>query len=122
MKKRETGKFRKLLLKERDRVTEEMHREEMTLHRSQKDSSGDLSGYALHMADVGTDAYEREFTGNMLTNEQKTVFEIDEALMRIKDGTYGICQKCNKDIAKSHLELVPYAAMCKKCIRETEGK
>ncbi len=122
MKERETEKFKKLLLKERERIVEEMHRGKMNLHKSQRDSSGDLSGYAIHMADAATDAYELEFAGNMLTNEQKTIFEIDEALMRIKDGIYGICRKCNKNIVKSHLELVPYARMCKKCIRETEGK
>ena len=123
MKKRESKKFRDNLVKERANVEEEMRRQESTsLSRSQRDVSGDLSGYSFHMADAGTDTYEREFAGNLLTAEQKILFEIDGALLRMDDGTYGSCQKCKKIIAKKRLEIVPYARLCKKCKEQVEGK
>ncbi len=123
MKKRESKKFRDNLVKERANVEEEMRRQESTsLSRSQRDVSGDLSGYSFHMADAGTDTYEREFAGNLLTAEQKILFEIDGALLRMDDGTYGACQKCEKSIAKKRLEIVPYARLCKKCKEQVEGK
>ena len=123
MIKREVDKFRKLLLEARDEIVEEMKRQEKTsFGRSQRDSSGDLSGYAFHMADAGTDTYEREFAGNLVTGEQKILFEIDDALRRMKDRTYGICKKCEKNIRKARLQIVPYARLCKKCKEEMEGK
>ncbi len=122
MTKLELGKFRKLLLKERDNVVEEMERQEnMSLSKSQRDFAGDLSGYAFHMADAGTDTYDREFAGNLVTAEQKILFEIDEALRRMKDRTYGICRKCEKSIRKPRLQIVPYARLCTKCKEKMEG-
>ncbi len=123
MKKSELKKFRKLLVEERARIEEEMRRQESTsLSSSQRDSSGDLSGYSFHLADAGTDTYEREFAANLVTAEQKIVFEIDGALLRIEDGTYSICRKCNKNIGKKRLEIVPYARLCRKCKEKMEGK
>ena len=92
-----------------------------SLSKSQRDSSGDLSGYAFHMADAGTDTYEREFVGNLVTAEQKILFEIDEALRRIKNLTYGICMKCEKNIRKTRLQIVPYARLCTKCKEKMEA-
>lgn len=120
MRKRELEKFKKLLLEERDSVGEEMHRENESLSKSQRDSAGDLSGYAFHMADAGTDASQRAFAGSMITADQKILFEIDEALVRIKDRVYGVCQKCKRNITKERLEIVPYARLCRKCMNDTE--
>ena len=120
VRKRELEKFKKLLLEERDRIVEEMHRENESLSKSQRESAGDLSGYAFHMADAGTDASQRAFAGSMITADQKILFEIDEALMRIKDRLYGVCQKCKRGITKERLEIVPYARLCRKCMNETE--
>jgi RNA polymerase-binding protein DksA len=123
MKQSESKKFRKLLVEERARVEEEMRRQESTsLSSSQRDSSGDLSGYSFHLADAATDTYEREFAGNLVTAEQKIIFEIDGALLRIEDVTYGICGKCNKNIGKKRLEIVPYARLCRKCKEKMEGE
>ena len=123
MNKSESRKFRELLVEERARVEEEMRRQESTsLSRSQRDSSGDLSGYSFHLADAGTDTYEREFAANLVTAEQKIVFEVDGALLRVEDGTYGICRKCNKNIGKKRIEIVPYARLCRKCKEKMEGK
>ena len=120
VRKRELEKFKKLLLEERDSVVEEVHRENESLSKSQRDSAGDLSGYAFHMADAGTDAYQRNFAANMITAEQKILFEIDEALVRIKDRVYGVCQKCKRSISKERLLIVSYARLCRRCMNDTE--
>ena len=122
MKKGELKIFKKLLIDERENIETEMHKQgNANFSRSQRDFSGDLSGYSFHMADVGTDAYDREFAGNLITGEQKMLFEIDEALLRIEDGSYGICQNCNRSIGKKRLEVVPYARLCRRCKQKVES-
>ncbi len=79
-----------------------------TLKRSSKEDSGDLSGYGQHIADVGTDNFDRDFALTLLSNEQDALFEIDAAIDRIFDGTYGICEITGKPIAKERLAAVPF--------------
>jgi len=91
-----------------------------TLMKSQKDISGDISGYTLHLADIASDHYERDFSLNLVSNERKILLEIEEALQRIKDGTYGICQMSGKPITKTRLKAIPYAKYSKKCQEQLE--
>ena len=91
-----------------------------TLMKSQKDMSGDISGYGIHMADVATDNYERDFNLNLVSSERNIVMDIDEALKRIEDKSYGICETCKKDIAVSRIEALPYAKYCRKCKEKAE--
>jgi RNA polymerase-binding protein DksA len=85
------------------------------LNQSTKDSSGDLSGYSLHMADQATDNYDREFALNLAGNGQEILYKIDEALKRIDDKSFGICLECSKPINKSRLKVVPFAEYCVPC-------
>ena len=80
-----------------------------------KDYSGDNSAYHDHMAEIGTDAMEREKAFFFATRESRTVNLIEQALMRIKQGTYGICQECKKPISRSRLQSIPYANLCVVC-------
>lgn len=91
-----------------------------TLMKSQKDMSGDISGYGIHMADVATDNYERDFNLNLVSAERSIVLEIDAALKRIEDKTYGVCNKCKKDISKNRLNARPHAEYCIKCKTKME--
>lgn len=91
-----------------------------TLNKSAKDSSGDLSGYSLHMADQATDNYDREFALNLADNGQEILYKIDEALKRIDDKTFGICLECSKPINKSRLKVVPFAEYCVPCQSTSE--
>jgi len=91
-----------------------------TLMKSQKDMSGDISGYGLHLADVATDNYERDFNLNLVSSERRIVMNIDEALKRIADKSYGICAVCKKDIAKIRLDAIPHAKYCRKCKEKLE--
>ena len=85
------------------------------LTRSPRDSAGDLSSYSLHMADQGTDNFDREFALNQLSGEQDFIYEIDEALQRLKDGSYGVCEDCGCAIAIERLLALPFARRCVKC-------
>ncbi len=121
MTKREMQPYRKKLLKLREEIFNEMRRQGKDgLSEGRANSGNNSSGYATHMADIGTDTSEMEFTGNILSSEQKTLFEIDEALLRIDDGTYGKCSDCNRVINKKRLEILPYARYCKRHEEERE--
>ena len=72
-------------------------------------SGSNLSNMPIHMADVGTDNFEQEFTLGLIESERKILREIQEALGRIEDGSYGICQGTNKPIPRVRLEAVPWA-------------
>jgi RNA polymerase-binding transcription factor DksA len=102
-------RYYKLLLDLRTHLTEgiERHSEE-TLKRSAKDDAGDLSAYGQHMADAGTDTFDRDFALSMVATEQEALSEIDAAIKRIHDGTYGICEITQKPIAKERLLAVPF--------------
>ena len=78
--KKDLKVFKELLLKIKTRLLEQILAvEKDALNKSQKDASGDLSGYSIHMADVATDSYDREFSFSRASVEQKVVYEIDEA-------------------------------------------
>lgn len=102
-------KFYKLLVELREHIKKEldMHAQD-TLKRSSKDDSGDLSGYSQHMADVGTENFDREFALGLLSNEQDALYEIEEAIGRMIDGSYGVCEVTGKPISKERLEAVPF--------------
>jgi RNA polymerase-binding transcription factor DksA len=93
---------------------------EDTLMKSQKDISGDMSGYGLHIADVASDNYERDFSLGLVSDERKVLLEIEEALKRIEVKNYGICQVCEKAIAGIRLKSIPYVKCCKKCQEKME--
>jgi RNA polymerase-binding transcription factor DksA len=85
----------------------DLHTED-TLKRSSKDDAGDLSSYGQHMADAGTDTFDRDFALSMVANEQEALSEVEAAIQRIKAGTYGICESSGKPIAKDRLLAVPF--------------
>jgi RNA polymerase-binding transcription factor DksA len=102
-------RYYRLLVELRSHLTGQIdqHTEE-TLKRSSKDDAGDLSAYGQHMADAGTDTFDRDFALSMVANEQEALSEIEAAIKRIKGGTYGICEATQKPIAKDRLTAVPF--------------
>ena len=111
-------RFYRLLIDRRHHVLVQLgeHTEE-TLLKSAKDDSGDLSGYGQHMADAGTDTFDRDFALSLVSNEQEALSEIEAAIKRVHAGTYGICESTQKPIAKERLLAVPftrYSAEAKK--------
>ena len=125
LSKEDAGKFRKLLLDLRDHLIDGVSfLASDNLKRSHRDASGELSGYSLHMADAGTDNFDREFALSLVSNEQEALYEIEEALKRLDQNTYGICGNCEKPILKARLEAVPFARLCVNCQStiEKEGR
>jgi DnaK suppressor protein len=73
-----------------------------------KESAQEMAGYSLHMADSGTDNFDRDFALSLLSSDQDAIYEIEEALKRIEKNTYGICELTGKPIPKSRLEAIPW--------------
>ena len=84
--------------------------------------TGNLSNVPLHMADLGTDNYDQEFTLGLIENEQSTLELVNEALSRMEKGTYGLCDECSEPISKPRLQAIPYAKHCIGCARKLEGE
>ena len=104
---RELEHFRELLLAKRRELVGDMNSMETEALRSTTGTN--LSNLPLHMADMGTDNYEQEFTLGLVEKERNLLREINQALAKIQNGTYGICEGTGKPIAKVRLEAQPWA-------------
>lgn len=121
--KKDLEYFRKLILKIKDKILEEIkHISDDTLKKSQKDAAGDISGYTYHMADVASDAYDREFSLGLASNERESLYELEDALKKIEEGAFGICEACKCLITKTRLKAVPHARLCVKCQQKKEKR
>lgn len=123
MRKTELKKYRKLLeAKKKEMLGEISEKMRSQVSTTIKESTGDLSSYSFHMADQGTDAMEREMAFMFASKSGRLVYHIDEALRRIDEGTFGICEKCEEPISTARLEAVPHARMCIECKSAEERK
>jgi RNA polymerase-binding transcription factor DksA len=73
-----------------------------------KESAEEMSSYSLHMADSGTDNFDRDFALSLLSSDQDAIYEIEEALKRIEKGTYGVCELTGKTIPRARLDAIPW--------------
>lgn len=111
--------FRKVLLLMRARLVGDVtHMADLALNRNE----AELSTMPVHMADVGSDNYDRDFTLQLVQTGHETLQQIDEALKRIEEGTYDTCEVCGGKIPKRRLQVVPYATMCVKCAEKAESR
>jgi DnaK suppressor protein len=102
--------YRQLLLHKRREILGNVSEiEGEALRKSRLDASGDLSSMPIHMADLGTDNFDQEFSLELMNSERRLLVEIDDALNRITAGTYGICEGTGKPIPKARLEAQPWA-------------
>ncbi|NOX97647.1 MAG: TraR/DksA family transcriptional regulator [Nitrospirae bacterium] len=116
MKNKEQEEFKRLLEKEKETLLSQIeHLENNSLNKSQRELSGDLSGYSFHLADMGTDNFDRELALNLVSSEQKLLYEVNEALRRLEKGSFGCCEQCGKSIGRKRLQAIPYARLCIKC-------
>ena len=120
MTKQQLKQFRELLLQERIKFASEIKSIAQEASKNPREASGDLSSYTVHMADMSADTYERELAMNLVSTEQKVLYQIEDALKRIEEGTYGVCQQCAKPISLSRLRVVPYTSLCISCQRTKE--
>jgi RNA polymerase-binding transcription factor DksA len=94
-------KYQQNLLELRERLVHQMS-------GLAKESAEEMSSYSLHMADSGTDNFDRDFALSLLSSDQDAVYEIEEALKRIEKNTYGICELTGKQIPKVRLDAIPW--------------
>ena len=97
----EWEKFHERLLELRDQLLRQMN-------GLAKESAQEMAGYSLHMADSGTDNFDRDFALSLLSSDQDAIYEIEEALKRIERNTYGVCELTGKPIPKTRLEAIPW--------------
>ena len=113
--------FQELLLsKRRELLTNVTGIQDCALKKNRQDACGDLSMMPVHMADLGTDNYEQEFALDLMDSERKVLLEIDEALARIEDKTYGICMGTEAPISVARLKAKPWSRYCIEHARELE--
>ncbi|HVP73479.1 MAG TPA: TraR/DksA C4-type zinc finger protein [Phycisphaerales bacterium] len=119
LSRKELNEYRDLLLLKRRQLVGDLHAMEDQALRS---GGGNLSHMPIHMADIGTDTFDQDFTLSLAENERQQLREIDQALQRIEDGTYGVCQMTGKVIPKTRLEAKPWAKYTVEAARIIEGQ
>jgi DnaK suppressor protein len=121
MNKRERKKFEKLLVEMREKKLAYITMlRELAISRTQRDASGDISAFTSHPADISTESDEREKVASLITRETQNLKELDAALERIRDASYGKCDTCGGDIPPARLQALPFATLCVKCQAEAE--
>ena len=120
--KKQVEIYRKLLLKIKDNIVHDIRNMTNAEAGSTKESSADVSSHALHMADVATDMYDREFNLGLASNDRELLQKVDMALKRLKDRSYGVCIECKKSIPQARLKAIPYTEHCMKCQAKIEEK
>ena len=116
----DTEHFRGLLLEERQRVVAALQNLHDDHAGTLSDEAGEESAYDNHLADTATDTYDRELDYTLEENSENVLAEIDAALKRIDDGTYGVCTNRGEQIPVERLEARPWATLCIDCQRERE--
>ncbi len=115
--------FKQMLLEKRREILSSVNEMEgETLKKSRLDAAGDLSSMPIHMADIGTDNYDQEFTLGLMDSERNLLKEIDDALQRVEQGTYGICEGTGRQIPRARLEAQPWARYCVEYARKLEQR
>lgn len=112
LKPTEIEEFKAILLEKRNELLGNVSYMENDALREER---SDLSSMPIHMADLGTDSYEQEFTLGLMDSERKVIAEIDYALNRIEEGSYGICEVDGEPIPKQRLDAIPWAKFCVGC-------
>lgn len=120
MNKKELKVIENRLLEERTRLIRELDHLDQSFGQDLKNASGDLSAYAHHMADLGSDAFEREMNHLRSNAEGELLFDTVDALRRIYRGEFGNCLDCGKRISRDRLLAMPQARFCVSCQTQKE--
>lgn len=108
MDKKQLEFFKKELLKMREDILSDIKGMSSVNSPDNQQSTTENAGHSMHMADVATDLYDREFNLGLASNDRELLKKIEDALKRIEDGTYGICVKTKKPIPQARLKAIPY--------------
>jgi len=122
MTKAELASYRQKLVALRQRLSGDVTSLAEEALNADEQASANLSHVPLHPADLGTDAYERQLTQDLLENDKQTLAEIVAALERIVEGSFGLCEECRKEIPETRLQALPHTRYCLKCANELSAK
>jgi DnaK suppressor protein len=121
MKKADLKAYKERLLALRARLRGDVTAmADAALRKTSAQTSGDLSSMPIHMAELGSDNFEQEFTLSLMETEEGTLELIETALERIEDNEYGTCIECGGTISKVRLNAIPYTPMCIRCAERQE--
>jgi RNA polymerase-binding protein DksA len=121
MTKNQLEKYRDALLALRSRLKGDVsHLTSEALRKDSGEAGGNLSNTPIHMADLGSDAFEQEFTLSLLENEEQTLEQIAAALKRIDQGSFGRCEECTGPIPSARLQALPFTRHCVECARKLQ--
>ena len=121
MNKKDRERYKKILLSLRKQLTGQIDTiKDIEMKTTVKDATGDHSSYSYHMADQGTDNMEREKNFFYAQRDNHTLQDIEDALNRIENETFGSCVRCDKSIKRERLDVVPYTLLCIQCQSEEE--
>lgn len=115
MKKADMRVYKERLLGLRARLRGDVSSMAEAALRKSGNEGSEASSMPIHMAELGSDNYEQEFTLSLLATEEDTLGMIESALERVENGTYGTCLECGGPIPKTRLNAIPHAPLCVKC-------
>lgn len=121
MKKADMKVYKERLLALRARLRGDVNAMAEVALRKSGIEGAEHSSMPIHMAELGSDNYEQEFTLSLMANEEDTLAEIELAIQRIEEGTFGKCTECEGVIPKTRLNALPYTPTCVKCAQLRES-
>jgi RNA polymerase-binding transcription factor DksA len=121
LSKGELSEFKAILTRRRRLLLGDVKGLEGEAMKKGSDAAGDLSTLPMHLADLGTDSFEQDISLGLMENESDEIREIEEALERIREGIFGLCEGCKKRVPKERLRAIPYTRLCVNCKKKEEG-
>lgn len=118
MDKKDLAQYKKVLVDMKEKISAQIKQ----MSSNDEEKSGDVSGHALHMADVATDMYDREFSLGLASFDRELLYKIDGAIQRILENKFGLCSECSKPIPIARLKAIPYTETCLKCQEKIESR
>lgn len=120
MDKKKVAKYQAILVELKEKIVNDIKQIADHASPSERSDSGDVSGHVMHLADVATDMYDREFSLGLASNNRELLEKVEKALKRIDNGQFGLCEECGCEISSARLEALPYVANCLKCQEKLE--
>jgi RNA polymerase-binding protein DksA len=118
--KKKVAKFQAILVEMKEKIVNDIKQISDQASPSERSDAGDVSGHVMHLADVATDMYDREFSLGLASNNRELLEKIEKSLKRIEAGQFGLCEECGCEISAARLQALPYVANCLKCQEKLE--
>lgn len=122
MKKADMLVYKDRLLAIRARLRGDVNAMAENALRRNGQESGELSSMPIHMADIGSDNFDQDFTLSLMEHDEDRLEMIEQALERIEEGKYGRCEECDAVIPKARLNALPFTLFCVKCASQIQGR